>query len=89
MTVFKPIETYADAGQGHSYKNSREAVLRLPFPYPEDQYMYSMNVEPHVPFGTARCAGSSTSTSITSPNVTTVRTPSTASRACTTPPCRT
>ncbi|MBF8778208.1 heme-dependent oxidative N-demethylase family protein [Pseudomonas fulva] len=48
MTVFKPIETYSD---DYTYSNSREAVLRLPFPYPEDQYMYSMNVEPHVPFG--------------------------------------
>ncbi|MFJ3076824.1 heme-dependent oxidative N-demethylase family protein [Pseudomonas sp. NPDC087029] len=48
MTVFKPIETYCD---DYTYSNSREAILRLPFPYPEDQYMYSMNVEPHVPFG--------------------------------------
>lgn len=48
MTVFKPIETYAD---DYTYSNSREAITRLPFPYPEDQYMYSMNVEPHVPFG--------------------------------------
>ncbi|MDU9392969.1 DUF3445 domain-containing protein [Pseudomonas japonica] len=52
MTVFKPIESYADLDtRGFTYANSREAVLRLPFPYPEDQYMYSMNVEPHVPFG--------------------------------------
>lgn len=46
--AFKQQETYRD---DYSYRNSREAVLRLPFPYPEDQYMYSMNVEPHVPFG--------------------------------------
>ncbi|AYG45593.1 DUF3445 domain-containing protein [Pseudomonas sp. Leaf58] len=57
MTVFKPIETYADAGKGHTYSNSREAILRLPFPYPEDQYMYSMNVEPHVPFGNGALRG--------------------------------
>ena len=42
MTVFKPIETYADQASNHTYKNSREAVLRLPFPYPEDQYMCSI-----------------------------------------------
>ncbi|MNH07516.1 hypothetical protein D3C79_669100 [compost metagenome] len=57
MTVFKPIETYADVGSDHTYSNSREAVLRLPFPYPEDQYMYSMNVEPHVPFGSGALRG--------------------------------
>ena len=48
MTAFKPIETYSG---DYTYSNSREAITRLPFPYPEDQYMYSMNVEPHVPFG--------------------------------------
>ncbi|SDR97380.1 heme-dependent oxidative N-demethylase family protein [Pseudomonas oryzae] len=46
--IFKQHETYRD---DYSYANSRDCVLRLPFPYPEDQYMYSMNVEPHVPFG--------------------------------------
>ena len=28
--------------------NSPETILRFPFPFPEDSYMYSMNVEPHV-----------------------------------------
>ncbi len=47
-TAFKANETYRD---DYSYRNSREAVLRLPFPYPEDEYMYSMNLEPHVSVG--------------------------------------
>lgn len=29
-------------------ENSEETILRFPFPFPEDTYMYSMNVEPHV-----------------------------------------
>lgn len=29
-------------------ENSEETILRFPFPFPEDSYMYSMNVEPHV-----------------------------------------
>lgn len=49
MTIaFKTHETYRD---DYSYRNSRDAVLRLPFPYPDDAYMYSMNLEPHVPTG--------------------------------------
>ena len=34
-----------------SYKNSDEAILRFPFPFPEDQYMYSVNMEPHIKEG--------------------------------------
>lgn len=29
-------------------ENSEETILRFPFPFPEDTYMYSMNIEPHV-----------------------------------------
>lgn len=29
-----------------SYENSLKAIQRFPFPFPEDQYMYSVNIEP-------------------------------------------
>jgi hypothetical protein len=29
-----------------SYHNSAKAIARFPFPFPEDQYMYSVNIEP-------------------------------------------
>lgn len=41
----KPLETYRD---DFTYRNSPEAVARFPFPFPEDQYMYSVNIEPAV-----------------------------------------
>lgn len=31
----------------YTYKNSAEAIKRFPFPFPEDHYMYSVNIEPH------------------------------------------
>lgn len=31
----------------YSYRNSPEAIKRFPFPFSEDQYMYSVNIEPH------------------------------------------
>jgi hypothetical protein len=34
-----------------AYRNSDEAILRFPFPFPEDKYMYSVNIEPHVKEG--------------------------------------
>ena len=44
-TRFKPTVTYrGDFG----YRNSNEAILRFPFPFAEDAYMYSVNIEPHV-----------------------------------------
>lgn len=30
------------------YCNSENAILRFPFPFTEDRYMYSVNIEPHV-----------------------------------------
>lgn len=42
------VETYRD---DFSYANSPAAIARFPFPFPEDEYMYSVNVEPHVPKG--------------------------------------
>jgi len=39
-------ETFRD---DFTYKNSPEGVKRFPFPFPEDKYMYSVNMEPHTP----------------------------------------
>jgi hypothetical protein len=33
----------------YTFKNSAHAIKRFPFPFPEDSYMYSVNMEPHVP----------------------------------------
>ncbi|MFG1418279.1 DUF3445 domain-containing protein [Xanthobacter sp. V0B-10] len=49
MTVqFKPAETFRDT---FTYTKSPEDILRFPFPFPEDEYMYSVNIEPHVKGG--------------------------------------
>src|SRR3990167_2155198 len=44
--TFKPLESYRD---DFSYRNSAEAIRRFPFPFPEDSYMYSVNIEPATP----------------------------------------
>ena len=31
-----------------TFRNSPAAIARFPFPFPEDSYMYSVNMEPHV-----------------------------------------
>ena len=46
--VLKPAETFRD---DFSVGNSDEAILRFPFPFAEDRYMYSVNIEPHVKGG--------------------------------------
>lgn len=33
----------------YRFANSPEAILRFPFPFNEDKYMYSVNIEPHTP----------------------------------------
>jgi len=43
--TFKAHETYRD---DFSFRNSAAAIARFPFPFPEDQYMYSVNIEPAV-----------------------------------------
>ena len=46
MTLtFTPNETYRD---DFSFHNSAAAIARFPFPFLEDQYMYSVNIEPAV-----------------------------------------
>jgi len=47
--VFKVHETFRN---DFNYGNSPGAIRRFPLPFPEDQYMYSVNIEPHLP-GTA------------------------------------
>ncbi|MES2180613.1 MAG: DUF3445 domain-containing protein, partial [Pseudomonadota bacterium] len=37
-------ETFRD---DYTYRNSPHAIKRFPFPFAEDQYMYSVNIEPH------------------------------------------
>jgi hypothetical protein len=37
-------ETFRD---DYTFSNSPEAIKRFPFPFPEDEYMYSVNIEPH------------------------------------------
>ena len=32
-----------------TFRNSHKAIRRFPFPFHEDGYMYSVNLEPHVP----------------------------------------
>ncbi|EMR13509.1 hypothetical protein MPL1_04687 [Methylophaga lonarensis MPL] len=39
-------ETFRD---DYSFSNSAEAIRRFPFPFPEDDYMYSVNIEQHEP----------------------------------------
>ncbi|PTQ13520.1 hypothetical protein CLG96_00745 [Sphingomonas oleivorans] len=43
--AFKTDEIFRD---GFRYANSDAAILRFPFPFVEDSYMYSVNIEPHV-----------------------------------------
>lgn len=42
--VFKQ-ETFRD---DFTFRNSPEAIRRFPFPFDQDAYMYSVNIEPHV-----------------------------------------
>jgi hypothetical protein len=44
--VFKPHETFRG---DFSYRNSPAAIRRFPLPFAEDAYMYSVNIEPHLP----------------------------------------
>jgi hypothetical protein len=49
---FKPHETYRG---DFTFHNSREAILRFPFPFSEDSFMYSVNIEPHTPGPLGSC----------------------------------
>ena len=43
--VFK-VQTFRD---DFSFSNSPAAIRRFPLPFPQDEYMYSVNIEPHLP----------------------------------------
>jgi hypothetical protein len=44
VTITFRQETFRD---DYTYRNSPQAVARFPFPFPQDEYMYSVNIEPH------------------------------------------
>jgi Protein of unknown function (DUF3445). len=44
MTITFRTETFRD---DFTFRNSPAGVRRFPFPFPEDTYMYSVNIEPH------------------------------------------
>lgn len=46
MTLAFAQESFRD---DYTFKNSPEAIRRFPLPFPQDSYMYSVNMEPHVP----------------------------------------
>ena len=45
MAIAFRDETFRD---DFTYRNSPEGIKRFPFPFSEDNYMYSVNMEPHV-----------------------------------------
>ena len=45
MAIVFRQETFRD---DFTYHNSPENIRRFPFPFPDDNYMYSVNMEPHV-----------------------------------------
>lgn len=46
MTSFFKDETFRD---DFTYANSPQHIARFPFPFDRDDYMYAVNLEPHVP----------------------------------------
>jgi len=44
----KEIQSFRD---DFTYSNSAEAIERFPFPFTDDEYRYSVNMEPHLPKG--------------------------------------
>ncbi|HVJ32694.1 MAG TPA: DUF3445 domain-containing protein [Terriglobia bacterium] len=46
MSIAFKKETFRD---DFTFRNSPAAIRRFPFPFAEDSYMYSVNIEPHVP----------------------------------------
>lgn len=44
MLQLNPVESFRD---DFTYSNSPRAVRRFPFPFPDDSYHYSVNIEPH------------------------------------------
>ena len=50
--VFKPDETFRN---DFTFRNSPDAIRRFPLPFPEDEYMYSVNIEAHTPGPRGAC----------------------------------
>ncbi len=50
--VFKPDETFRN---DFTFRNSAQAIRRFPLPFPEDEYMYSVNIEAHTPGPRGSC----------------------------------
>jgi hypothetical protein len=48
MGNIKPAEQFRPP---YNFSNSDEAIRRFPFPYPDDTYMYSVNIEQHTSGG--------------------------------------
>ena len=46
MAIAFREETFRD---DYTFRNSPAGILRFPFPFHEDRYMYAVNIEPHVP----------------------------------------
>jgi len=44
MSITFKHETFRE---DYTYQNSAKAIKRFPFPFPQDAYMYSVNIEPH------------------------------------------
>ncbi len=45
MSLIFKNETFRD---DYSFRNSKESIKRFPFPFAEDNYNYSVNIEPHI-----------------------------------------
>lgn len=50
--TFKPHETFRG---DFAYANTPQAIRRFPFPFAEDTYMYSVNIEPHTGGAAGTC----------------------------------
>ncbi|WP_431798423.1 DUF3445 domain-containing protein (plasmid) [Cupriavidus metallidurans] len=46
--ALKLASTTQSFREDFTYRNSPDAIARFPFPFPEDKYMYSVNIEPAV-----------------------------------------
>lgn len=51
QTAGSPVPDFSDQTfrGAYSFRNSPAAIRRFPYPFAEDRYAYSMNVEPHLP----------------------------------------
>ena len=45
LSKLKPVESFR---HDFTYRNTTASIARFPFPFPEDEYMYSVNIEPAI-----------------------------------------